>query len=882
MRLFISIFLIFCSFSFFSQELIISGKCVDKNGKKLEGTLIYCKKIQADYIQVTDSLGNFQFRTIAQDSLFLEFIYFNEKTEKLIIVNNRKEINLGFVKFSFDNIDVVKIVNTKIDPFELPLHPYIDYQKNVFGVEHTLALTTAATSNNELTSNYNVRGGSYDENLVYVNGFNINRPFLTRTGQQEGLSFIYSSLVKDLRFSGGGFDSQYGDKLSSVLDITYKTPTKFKGSVMGSLLGIEAHVENKINERFDFIGGVRYRANGYLLNALPTKGAYNPVFIDAQFLTNYAINENVTWSVIGHFSSNDYRFAPQTSETDFGLGNEAYRFKIYFEGQEKTLFQTMTTGTSLKWQVNKKMKLNFYATYFHTDEREYYDILGQYFLNQLETDQTKENFGDSISTLGVGSFLNHARNRLNASVLNLYHDGEYQLFSGTKNGDKSKIHNHKLRWGVNFEIDRFKDVISDWSMIDSAGYSLPYVGNEILSLNHTIKSNLNLSNSKYTGFSQMNSTWSKIKYNLPVSVSRKIHMKDSSGKVVKSVVIFKDTLSESTTKLALNYGFRIGYTDVNNEFYLTPRLSLTYFPRVFLVENDKLKRRDVRYRLSTGLYYQPPMYREFRTAEGKLNLNVKSQKSAHFVLGTDVYFNMWGRKHPFKFTAEAYYKYMWDINPYSIENVRTIYMAENIAKAYACGLDLNVNGQFIEGIETFFKVGLLSTKEDLKSDFYYNYINSDGEIINSVTTVNKKVVDSAIVYPGYIPRPTDQRFNFGALIQDRMPNYESISVQVGLQFGTSLPYGPPTGKRYQAVLRQKSYFRVDIGTSYDLLYKHKDNFHRIRKYFTDAIISFEVFNLLGINNVLSHQWIQTTDGLYYPVPNYLTQRRFNLKMILRF
>lgn len=865
----------------FSQEVQIVGKCIDKRGKNIELAEIS----GFDRVLTTsDSIGRFSFSLISEsDTIQIQFKYFGETLNKRIVLTNKSKIDLGEIRFKFEEVDVVRITTRRGDPFDIPTLPYYDIQKIPMGsVERSLVYTTAASSNNELTSNYNVRGGSYDENLVYINGFSINRPFLTRTGQQEGLSFIYSSLVKDIKFSGGGFDSQYGDKLSSVLDITYKTPTKFKGSVMASLLGVEAHLENKIGNRFTYLVGARYRANGYLLNSLPTKGSYNPVFMDAQFVTNFAVNENLTWSLIGHFSSNNYRFSPQTAETDFGLANEAYRFKIYFDGQENTLFQTLTGGTSLKWTPTKKTKLDFYATIFHSDEREYYDVQGQYYLNQLETDPSKDNYGDSVSSLGVGTFLNHARNRLNSYIFNIYHNGEHQFFIGYENDERTRYQNHKLKWGISYQHDQFRDVLSEWKVLDSAGYSLPYVNNPDFELYQTIKSKLNLQNQKSSAFLQMNSIWSKIQLNKFVAITKTTKEKDSTGNKIVINHYYSDTIKESSTRLALNYGTRIGYTSVNNDFYVTPRVSLTYFPRVYMVENDRIVRRDVRYRLSTGLYYQPPIYREFRTAKGELNLDVKSQKSAHFVLGTDVYFNMWGRKSPFKFTAEAYYKHMWDVNPYYIDNVRTIYLANNDAVAYAYGIDLNVNGQFVEGIESFFKIGILSTKENLLSDSYYNYYNTDGEKIIPGVTQNQKIGDSSIVYPGYIPRPTDQWVNFGALIQDRMPGHESISVQVGIQYGTGLPYGPPSGKRYQAILRQKSYFRVDIGTSYDLLYKKKDNFKKIREHFTDAIISLEVFNLLGINNILSHQWIQTTDGNMYAVPNYLTQRRFNFKMILRF
>jgi hypothetical protein len=867
--------------SSFSQEVQVIGKCIDKRGKNIE--MVEISGFER-VLTTSDSLGRFSFSLISEsDTIQIQFKYFGETLNKRIVLSNKSRIDLGEVRFKFEEVDIVRITTRRGDPFDIPTLPYYDVQKIPMGsVERSLVYTTSASSNNELTSNYNVRGGSYDENLVYVNGFSINRPFLTRTGQQEGLSFINSSLVKDIKFSGGGFDSQYGDKLSSVLDISYKTPTKFKGSVMASLLGVETHLENKIGNRFTYLVGARYRANGYLLNSLPTKGSYNPVFMDAQFVTNYTVNENLTWSVIGHFSSNNYRFSPQTAETDFGLANEAYRFKIYFDGQENTLFQTLTGGTSLKWNPTKKTKLDFFAMIFYSDEREYYDVQGQYYLNQLETDPAKDNFGDSISSLGVGTFLNHARNRLNSYIFNVYHNGEHQFFNGYKNDERTRYQNHKLKWGISYQHDQFRDVLSEWKVLDSAGYSLPYANNPDFDLFQTIKSKLNLQNQKSTAFMQMNSIWSKIQLNKFVAITKITKEKDSLGNKIVTNHYFSDTIKESSSRLALNYGTRIGYTSINNDFYVTPRLSLIYFPRVYMVENNKIVRRDVRYRLSTGLYYQPPIYREFRTAKGELNLNLKSQKSAHFVLGTDVYFNMWGRKSPFKFTAEAYYKYMWSVNPYYIDNVRTIYLANNDAVAYAYGIDLNVNGQFVEGIESFFKIGILSTKENLLNDLYYNYFNTDGKKIVPGVTQNQKIADSSIVYPGYIPRPTDQWVNFGALIQDRMPGHESISVQVGVQYGTGLPYGPPSGKRYQAILRQKSYFRVDIGTSYDLLYKKKDNFKKIREHFTDAIVSLEVFNLLGINNILSHQWIQTTDGNMYAVPNYLTQRRFNVKMILRF
>lgn len=865
------------SFPVLAQKATVTGRCIDKRSKGLENVQI---KVTADsnLIVYTNTLGIFEFSVNLNQQISLEMLV-NDLTEtKQIDVKNQAIIRVGDVKFGFIQEDEVKIQGVRTEPFEIPKLPYYDAQKLPLGsVERSLVYMTAASSNNELTSNYNVRGGSYDENLVYVNGFNIYRPFLTRSGQQEGMSFINSALVKSVRFSAGGFDSQYGDKLSSVLDIEYKTPEKLKGSAMASLMGVETHFEHNPTSRFDYLIGARYRSNGYLLNSLPAKGAYNPVFWDAQFLTNFAVTENIKWSVIGHFSSNNYRFAPQTQETDFGTANEAYSFKIYFDGQEQTRFQTMMGGTSLKIKANKKTQLDFYATVFNTNEREYFDIQGQYYINELEMDPSKENYGDSIAVLGIGTFLNHARNKLNATILNVYHNGQYVLKSKFKDAERVHFTSQTFNWGVNFQHDDFYDVLSEWKMIDSAGYSVPQGTSNQVELYETIKGKLTLQSNRLTGFVQMNSSWLNTKRDFPVALDKKV--KEKGKKVLKT---FRDTIVESSSRFALSYGTRVGYTTINQEMYITPRASISYFPRLYMVNHGRIKRRDMGIRLASGLYYQPPFYREFRTFDGQLNLNVKSQKSFHVVAGTDVYFNMWNREVPFKFTAEAYYKYLWDVNPYEIDNVRTRYYANNDAIAYAYGIDMNINGQFVEGIESFFKLGILSTKENILNDSYKEFYNQAGEKIIFGYSEDQVVVDSAIIYPGYIPRPTDQFINVGALVQDRMPGFESFSVQMGLQFGSRLPYGPPDFERYKDTLRMKSYFRVDIGMSYDFLYKKKEKKNFITRNFTDAVVSFEVFNLLGINNVLSKQWIQDVEGKYYSIPNYLTQRRFNLKLILRF
>ena len=392
-----------------TQEITLYGHCYLKGKKPAVGAKVQLKKIDNSSVNIpsettTNEKGYYTFTNVSKGQI-IELHYYFDGTElslNTIITDNTALQELPDQHFNIQDNKAVIVGRDVQNSFEIEKLPPLNL-KGIVGLERTLTLTTAATSNNELTSNYNVRGGNYDENLVYVNGFQVFRPFLTRSGQQEGMSFIHSSLVQDVRFSAGGFAANYGDRLSSVLDITYKTPTVFHASALASLLGVEAHIEEAVNQRFNFLVGARYRSNGYFLNTLPTKGAYNPVFADAQILTNYQLNENWTWSFLGHFSTNAYRFAPQTAQSDFGTANEAYRLMIYFEGQENSNFQTLMGGTSLKY-AKDRTKLDFYASAFQSDEREYFDILGQYYINELETDPSKEEFGDSIATLGVGGF----------------------------------------------------------------------------------------------------------------------------------------------------------------------------------------------------------------------------------------------------------------------------------------------------------------------------------------------------------------------------------------------------------------------------------------------------------------------------------------------
>src|SRR5690554_3275031 len=862
-----------------TQTGTVTGKVVDRSGRGFPDAIVYIESNKELKVR-TDLDGNYNLIAPVGEQILI-FTLENETFKQTLLVQENQTVTAEKVKFNIQYFESVQVTgqvrNENID--ELPLIEIHRMPGPQNSVEKYISLTTAATSNNELTNNYNVRGGSYDENLVYVNGFEIYRPFLTRSGQQEGMSFINPNLVDNIAFSAGGFSSNYGDRLSSVLDITYRTPTEFRGSLDASFLGVSAHIEDKVSPRFNYMVAGRYQDQGYLLNALPVQGAYKPKFFDFQFVSNYNIKENLVWSVLGHLSTNDYRFAPESQETKLGTISQPLSFKVYFEGQEVTRFQTITGATSLKWDVNKRTNLAMYAKVFNTDERETFDILGEYFINELGKDPAQEEYGDSVGTIGIGAYLDHSRNRLQATIYSLRHEGSYQVLKLTEDGlDYYK--KGKIDWGVSAQYEEFDDVISEWGLIDSAGYSLPQNNPYEIVLNSSIKAKNQLSTFRTSGYLQYSQAFDYYKHDYPVAVT--VRSKVSLGN--KTKYIHQDTVENSRSQLSFNTGVRTGYTAFNNEFYITPRAMLSYYPRRYYVNsNGALKKRYVRLHASSGLYYQPPFYRELRRFDGSVNPATKSQKSFHFVAGADYAFEMWERNTPFKMTGEVFYKYMWDVNPYSIDNVRTRYYAENIAVGHSYGLDLNLHGEFIDGVQSFFKIGLLRSIEDLNNDDYYTYINSDGDEIIPGYTFNNTPVDSTLNSPGFIPKPTDQWFTFATLVQDRMPGVEQFTAQLGFQFGSKLPYGPPGNIRYQDTLRQKAYFRVDIGFGYDFLYKKPNKEDRIKIFrpFTDIQLNFEIFNILGIKNVLSQQWIQDTEGRHIAIPNHLTHRRFNLKLILR-
>ncbi len=679
------------------------------------------------------------------------------------------------------------------------------------GIESVLKTLPGVSSANELSSQYSVRGGNFDENLVYVNGIEVYRPFLIHSGQQEGLSFVNSDLVGSILFSAGGFSAKYGDKMSSVLDIKYKKPKKTAASLSLSLLGGSAHFEgtNK-NRRFSYLFGIRHKTNQYLLNSLDTDAEYNPRFSDLQTFLNYKLNTNWDISLLTNISKNQYQMIPQDRNTDFGTFNEALRLTIFFEGQELDKYETYFGALSTKYNPNTRLQLQLTTSAFQTFEQENFDILGEYWLYQLDNNLGSDNFGDVAFDRGVGKHINHARNSLDAKVINFSHKGNY-------NNDNTTIN-----WGLQFQKEEIDDKISEWTLIDSAGFTLPHpsdsIGfpsdpNQTVTINNLLKSEINISSSRQSGF---------IEY------------------------------SKDINSFSLNAGTRSSYWSYNEELLVSPRISLAYAPNW---------EKDVVFRLASGIYYQSPFYKELRYPNGELNNNILSQKSIHYVLGSDYLFYKWGR--PFKWITELYYKKLDNLIPYKVDNVRIQYLAENNSSGYATGIDFKINGEFVSGVESWASLSIMQTEEDIIGD---SYIDSEGNTIE----------------PGYIPRPTDQRINFSLFFQDYIPGNLNYKMHLNMIYGSGLPFGPPKSEKYQDILRIPDYRRVDIGFSAILKSENKRAKIRFMNIFNSAWISAEVFNLLDINNTVSYLWVSDIGGRQYAVPNYLTRRQINLKLILRF
>ena len=823
-------------FTALAQKAEVYGKVVDSTGSSIESVTIIVNG-EAEGV-ISDRYGRYKIEIPANQDVTLVFSFigyqtiqrnFNLKTGERVEYNpSLKESSYKLGPVNIEDKTTLRTPMERLDPKDLETMP------NPSGNLEALLKTFAGVSGvNELSSSYSVRGGNYDENLIYVNDILIYRPFLVRSGRQEGLSFINSSLVSSVLFSSGGFESKYGDKMSSVLDVKYKKPSKFGGGGEISLLGGGVHLEGAPGNRFGYLMGYRYRTNQYLLSSLETQGDYQPSFNDFQAYLTYDINDRWELSFLGNYSQNNYQFVPENRTTSFGTVQQALQLQVYFDGQEVTNYETYFGALTNTWRPNSSLSMKFIVSGFRTFEDENFDVQGQYFIGELERDLSEDNFGDVAFNRGVGTYLNHARNSLFAEVFTVENRSKYA-------GDK-----HAFEWGAKWQHELIEDELSEWSVLDSNGYLVPRTpdtpGDSLGTINSdrelvipgVLRSDLGIESNRYTGYFQFGRFFDRHSFNI---------------------------------------GVRANHWDLNGETVISPRGNYAYIPDW---------KRDVIFRFASGYYYQPPFYRELRNFQGELNTDVKAQRSIHFVAGADYNFKAWGR--PFKYTAEVYYKHQTNVIPYELDNVRIRYYAENNANAYATGIDMKINGEFVKGVESWASMSLMQTQEDILDDFYYDYFNSDGEKIIAGFTANDIAVDSVKNEPGYIPRPTDQRFNFSVSFQDYIPNNPSYKMHITMFFATGLPFGPPSQERFKDTLRLPSYRRVDIGFSKSLISKDKKPGEKsIFRHFKSLWINVEVFNLLQINNVISQIWITDITGRQYAVPNFLTSRRLNVRLQMKF
>lgn len=652
-------------------------------------------------------------------------------------------------------------------------------------VEELVATQAGVSSHNELSSQYNVRGGSFDENFVYINGVEIYRPMLVSSGQQEGLSVINSDMVDKVEFSAGGFEAKYGDKMSSVLDITYRKPMGWEGSVQASLLGANAYAGYG-KKKFSFSNGLRYKTNQYLLGSLETKGEYSPSFLDYQAYLSWSPSKRWTFDAIGYISNNKYNFSPTDRKTKFGTLKDVKEFRVYFDGQEKDLFRTLFGTAKLTYNINQRSHLSLAYSGFSTRERETYDIQGQYWLNETNSDEQ----------LGVGTYMEHARNMLSSRSHTLKLD--YDL----------KKNRHTLMAGISWKSDHVQEFSREWERRDSSGYNIPNHPDQ-LQLIYNLKSTSDLSTNQLQMYVQ--DTWRK----------------ESAAGII-----------------SLNYGARLSYWDWNKEWLFSPRVSMGYVP----AGNDNLT-----FRLATGLYYQRPYYKELKdtvTTNGstvvELNRRIKSQRSFQVLAAVEYGFKLGNR--PFRFTTEAYYKAQSRINPYNVDNVKIVYYGENVAKGFVAGVDFKLYGEFIPGTDSWISFGLMGAKMKLNGQS--------------------------------IPQPTDQRYNVNFFFSDYFPGTTRWKMNLKASFADGLPFGPPHTGLEKMQFRAPAYKRVDVGMNYRAL--NNEDRHMKRNIVRNIWLGLDCFNIFGFNNVSGYYWVTDVVGQQYAVPNYLTGRQVNGRILIEF
>ncbi len=810
-----------------AQQTSISGTVKDAEGTPLEGVRVTV----GDFYTLTRSDGTYKLAIDDGKGLTAFFTSFGYKPDTTVFsiqegITLTLNKTIALLPNFLDNVDVFDKkarFENQIGVSKKDIEAFVGPGSDVEGIIKTLP---GVSSYNELSSQYSVRGGNFDENLVYVNGIQVYRPFLVRNGQQEGLSFVNSQMVQNVKFSAGGFEARYGDKMSSVLDITYRQPDDFGLTLEGSFLGGNLVYEDLMfNKRLSAIVGARYRTNQLLLGSLDTDADFRPRFTDVQAYLTYYLTDDLELSFLGNFSRNNYQVVPNVRTTDFGTFQEALRLQVFFDGREDYDFTTRFGALSTTYTPRKELQLKFTGSAFQTTEQEYFDVIGAYRLGELNNNLGSDDFGEISFLRGVGGFQNYARNRLDAIVANISHDGIY---------DSEDI---TWRWGAKVQYEDIVDTYKEWERIDSAGFSVPN------------SPSLNYDSLVITQFdNQGNPRGGDLYTSIDPEDSLKLFESFDSDAAVQSSRI---TAYVERTQLFeknghdyfLNVGLRTHYWTFNKENVISPRVSFSWKPDW---------KKDMVFRFSSGFYYQPAFYREMRDLNGGLNENIKAQQSIHFVAGNDYQLTIWDR--PFKMVTEVYYKILDNLIPYDLDNVRIRYRAVNNSRGFATGLDYRINGEFVKGVDSWLSMSLLSIQEDIEDDG-----------------------------AGYLPRPTDQRFNAKIFFQDYLPKDPTFRVSLTLVYGTGLPFGPPQAEPKDRNFRLPSYFRGDIGFSKVLKAEGKTYKSAFLNQFKSLWVGLEVFNLLARNNTVSYLWIKDiSTSREYAVPNYLTGRLLNVKLVAKF
>lgn len=791
LKLFILQIIFLCAFvSAQAQTFTLSGRVIDENNDPVEFASVSCPK--QGKMTMTSLKGDYSLQLQSADSVEIRFSMVGYKTKVRTLRRPRGKQTMQVVLHSSDNaLSEVTITGKRIETGQTQelSKEHLKSMPSTTGnaVEEMIQSQAGVSTHSELSSQYNVRGGSFDENSVYINNVEIFRPFLVRSGQQEGISVINPDMVEKIGFSTGGYEARYGDKMSSALNIEYRHPKRFEASATASMLGASAFV-GMSNKKFSWSNGLRYKTTKYLLGSMDTKGEYQPTFIDYQTYLTYSPNKRWDIKFLGNISDNHYNFTPEDRETNFGTMENVKAFKVYFDGQEKDVFRTFFGSLGITRKFNENTSLSLIASAFNTREQEKYDIQGQYWLTQTETSEN----------LGVGTYFQHTRNYLKAHV-----ESAKLLF-------KTKQKKHNIEAAFTYKWEHIEENSVEYEMRDSSKYSIPHTGKDLYMI-YSMRAKNTLTANRVEAYAQ-----------------------DT----------YRFTGSEGKTLYTLNYGLRLAYWSFTKETILSPRLSLGIIPAF----NE-----NITMRFATGLYYQAPFFKEIRdttTTNGityaSLNRKAKSQRSIHFIAGFDYRFKMNDR--PFKFTAEAYYKALGNLVPYSVNNVKVVYYGDNMCSGHAAGLDLKLFGEFVPGTDSWVSLSLMNTSMKLNGKS--------------------------------IPLPTDQRYAVNLFFTDYFPGTTRWKMSLKLALADGLPFSAPHRELESNVFRAPAYKRADVGLNYRII--DNSDRHKKRNPIRNLWVGAECLNLFGINNVNSYYWITDVTGQQYAVPNYLTGRQINVKLSVDF